>query len=135
MRASLFAPTPFTLAKEYTRGGGALIFGGRGGRTRDCFIAKRRGGAERTRDAHLFTARSSTRVNAPKLAFVTFVVIIYIYIYTIMMMRGVFYRESIVVFFYAAASIVKEAIYLFFFPSLFSFFFSGFVSGERGRRR
>lgn len=49
-------------------------------------------------------------------------------------MRGVFYGESVVVFFYGAASIVEEAIYLF-FSSLFSFFFSGFVSGERGRRR
>lgn len=68
MRASLFARTPFTLVEEYK--GGPHIRGERerGGRTRDCFIAKRRGGAERTRDAHLFTARSSTRVNAPKLA-------------------------------------------------------------------
>lgn len=48
-----------------------------------------------------------------------------------MMMRGVFYRESVVVFFYAAASIVEEAIYLFFFPLFsLSFFLILFLASE-----
>lgn len=47
------------------------------------------------------------------------------------MMRGVFYRESVVVFFYAAASIVEEAIYLFFFPLFsLSFFLILFLASE-----